>query len=64
MAEKKITVKIAKRTYPLTIDSAEESKVLGAVQLINDNIFIKVYYENIKLNNSLKHIEEENSRIK
>ena len=38
MAEKKITVKIAKRTYPLTIDSAEESKVLGAVQLINDNI--------------------------
>ena len=38
MAEKKITVKIPKRTYPLTIDSAEESKVLGAVQLINDNI--------------------------
>jgi len=38
MAEKNIKVQIAKRSYPLTIDSSEESKVMGAVQLINENI--------------------------
>lgn len=38
MAEKNIKVKIAKRSYPLTIDSSEEEKVIGAVQMINDNI--------------------------
>ena len=38
MAEKNIKVQIAKRSYPLTIDSNEEDKVNGAVQMINDNI--------------------------
>jgi len=38
MAEKNIKVQIAKRSYPLTIDSSEEDKVNCAVQKINDNI--------------------------
>ena len=38
MGEKSVTVTIANRTYPLTVEAQEESVVLDAAKNINDRI--------------------------